>query len=524
MIDQTTNFLSQETTDSIAEFEDQLFVEDASAFPDPADGETRIVVFDGQTFRTPADDPDVEVMAVTARDTNASVLTVARGRESTSATVHPTGARVIAPATAGLFGQIDSTLEALDTAVASKADDPHALGGDVHSASTRAAVNALVSDATLESEQGAQARVDSHTATEVHDEPQPPAGKGEANGVAELDDTGVLRSGQVPALAISETFTITNESDLTALDATIGDVGVVTSDEQSYICTGDPSSLDNWSEIQTPAPPVQDVFGRTGSINPQSGDYSASQISNFTSSAADAAPVQSVNNKQGTVSLDAADVSAEPDGAVKTHRTSETHTTAQPPESHALDGSVHSATTRAGLNGLVSDATLESESGAQAKADTAESNAESYADMEIENHRTGETHTNAQPPEQHDNAAHSTNFVEEGSAVSYGSLADNTLTVQYETFGSEKIYLPTGAISQVSFTNNGFSTATPSVTFSNGFNTTTVTSSQSLGEGDSASTSLDSSDDEITAAVALLDVDDSTVEFEFEINVVSLSV
>lgn len=80
---------------------------------------------------------------------------------------------------------------------------------------------------------------------------------------------------------------------------------------------------------------------------------------------------------------------------------------AQPPESHPLGGGAHSADTFANLNSKVSDATVESESGAQTKADAAEASAESYADTEIENHRTGETHTTAQPPEAHDNTAHS---------------------------------------------------------------------------------------------------------------------
>ena len=151
------------------------------------------------------------------------------------------------------------------------------------------------------------AEVEDHRSNEVHDEPQPPDGKGEAGGVAELDDTGVLRSGQVPPLAISETFVVTNEADLTALDATVGDVGIVTSQSQAYICTGDPTDLANWSEIQSPAPPVQDVFGRTGSINAQSGDYSASQITDFTSTAADAAPVQSVNGEEGDVTVSSTD-------------------------------------------------------------------------------------------------------------------------------------------------------------------------------------------------------------------------
>jgi len=103
---------------------------------------------------------------------------------------------------------------------------------------------------------------------------------------AELDDTGVLRAGQVPDLAITNTFTVTAESDLTTLDVEEGDVGIVTDQSQAYILTtSDPTTLANWSVIQTPPAPVDDVFGRTGSIDPQSGDYSAAEIADFASTA-----------------------------------------------------------------------------------------------------------------------------------------------------------------------------------------------------------------------------------------------
>jgi hypothetical protein len=56
------------------------------------------------------------------------------------------------------------------------------------------------------------------------------------------------------------------------------------------------------------------------------------------------------------------------------------------------------------------DAVPETE--AQSKADTAESNAESYADTEIENHRSSETHAQAQPPQNHGNGSHNTNYLD----------------------------------------------------------------------------------------------------------------
>jgi hypothetical protein len=152
------------------------------------------------------------------------------------------------------------------------------------------------------------AEVEEHRSTEVHDQPQPPDGKGEPGGVAELDDNGSVRSGQVPSLAVTNTFTVTNESDLTNLNtAEIGDVGIVTSQSRSYILTGDYSTLSNWTEFESPPAPVDDVNGQTGSV-----------------------------------SLGAGDVGAEPSGAVEDHRTGETHTTAQPAQTHGNED--HNAT------------------------------------------------------------------------------------------------------------------------------------------------------------------------------------
>jgi len=89
---------------------------------------------------------------------------------------------------------------------------------------------------------------------------------------AELDDTGVLRAGQLPDLAVTNTTTVAAQSDLTSLDAEQGDVGIVTDDSQAYILTtDDPTVLGNWVVIKSPPAPVDDVFGRTGSVSPQSG-------------------------------------------------------------------------------------------------------------------------------------------------------------------------------------------------------------------------------------------------------------
>ena len=63
------------------------------------------------------------------------------------------------------------------------------------------------------------------------------------------------------------------------------------------------------------------------------------------------------------------------------------------------------------------DVDLESEEGAQAKADQAQSDAESFAESEVESHRQNETHDTAQPPQSHDNEVHDRAFVDEGEAA-----------------------------------------------------------------------------------------------------------
>lgn len=202
-------------------------------------------------------------------------------------------------------------------------------------------------------------RVGEHRSTETHDEPQPPAGKGEAGGVAELDDAGTLRSGQVPNLAVTDTFTVTNEADLTGLDAQVGDVGIVTSDSASFILTGEPDTIDNWTQFETPPAPVQDVEGKTGSVD-----------------------------------LTAADVDAEPSGSVEDHRTGETHTTAQPPETHGEDAH---------------DDTVPSQSDVDAKADDPHGNAAHSSTFAVDG--------DAQPPENHGNGAHTETYTTSSEAA-----------------------------------------------------------------------------------------------------------
>ena len=67
----------------------------------------------------------------------------------------------------------------------------------------------------------------------------PDAEKGTASGVAELDSNTVVRSSQIPDLAITETYTVADEAERLALDVEEGDLAIQQDEDQAYIFTGD---------------------------------------------------------------------------------------------------------------------------------------------------------------------------------------------------------------------------------------------------------------------------------------------
>jgi len=103
--------------------------------------------------------------------------------------------------------------------------------------------------------------------------------KGQPSGVATLDSGGKLDAGQLPALAITDTFVVSTQAAMLALSAQQGDVCVRTDLSDSFILTtNDPTTLSNWQELETPVDGVASFNGRTGSVTPASGDYTFAQI------------------------------------------------------------------------------------------------------------------------------------------------------------------------------------------------------------------------------------------------------
>ena len=112
VLDAVSNFVRGNTDAEVGTEDTTVSVDDASIFPDPAtDGEFNVVIWDVDNFPRPDQDGDVEIMRVTARDTDTNELTVTREQEMTSAASHPEGSAIHLSPTAKMFSDIEDTFD-----------------------------------------------------------------------------------------------------------------------------------------------------------------------------------------------------------------------------------------------------------------------------------------------------------------------------------------------------------------------------------------------------------------------------
>jgi len=109
MVDQTANFVRGEADSSIAAGDTTISVVNASEFPDPANGQYNVVLWDDSLGR-PDQDDDAEIVRVTGRDTTNDNLTVTRAQEGTSDVSHPSGSALQLSPTAKTIGDIDAEI------------------------------------------------------------------------------------------------------------------------------------------------------------------------------------------------------------------------------------------------------------------------------------------------------------------------------------------------------------------------------------------------------------------------------
>jgi len=107
-LDQYANFVRGSLTAAVDNSQTTFPVNNASIFPDPASGNYNLVVWDVGSHPRPDQDPDVEVVRVTGRDTGTDELTVTRGQEATTGVSHPSGSALHLSYTAKLAADIET--------------------------------------------------------------------------------------------------------------------------------------------------------------------------------------------------------------------------------------------------------------------------------------------------------------------------------------------------------------------------------------------------------------------------------
>ena len=101
----------------------------------------------------------------------------------------------------------------------------------------------------------------------TNNEQIPLAQKAVANGVATLGADSKIPNAQLPALAITETYTAVNETAQLALTVQEGDVCVRTDENKSYIAlNADNVDMGDWQELLTPTDSVTSVNAKTGVV------------------------------------------------------------------------------------------------------------------------------------------------------------------------------------------------------------------------------------------------------------------
>lgn len=96
-----------------------------------------------------------------------------------------------------------------------------------------------------------------------------------------IGSDGKLDSAIMPAIAITDTFVVGNESSMLALTVQVGDICVRTDLKKSFILKQLPANvIGNWQELLTPTDVVQSVNGMTGAVTINKSHVGLSAVDN----------------------------------------------------------------------------------------------------------------------------------------------------------------------------------------------------------------------------------------------------
>ena len=132
----------------------------------------------------------------------------------------------------------------------------------------------------------------------------PAAQKGAVNGVATLDAGGKIPGSQIPAVAITDVFTVASQAAMLALTAERGDIAVRSDINKSFALAAEPAStLGNWVELRTPTDAVLSVAGKTGAVTLTNTDVGAAPVNTTLTDAAAASTLPATTSTTLTALL-----------------------------------------------------------------------------------------------------------------------------------------------------------------------------------------------------------------------------
>lgn len=213
--------------------------------------------------------------------------------------------------------------------------------------------------------------------------PEDSVNKGAANGYASLGADGKVPTSQVPAIAITDTFSAASEAEQLGLTIQKGDVCVRTDLNKTYINqTGNNTAMSDWQEMLTPTDSVLSVNGKTGAVTLTTTDitegtnkyYTEARVDANTNVAANTAHRNSAHapsDAQKNSDITKAEIEAKLTGSISTH----THPTSAPVD--------HATSHITGGSDVIPDAEADGNSGLmsgsdKSKLDGVEANANNY--------------------------------------------------------------------------------------------------------------------------------------------------
>lgn len=104
---------------------------------------------------------------------------------------------------------------------------------------------------------------------------------GKPNGYATLDSHGKVLQTQIPDLSVIDTFVISSQAAMIALNAQKGDLAVRTDLSKTFVLKASPPSIvSNWQELLTPPDLVQSVAGKVGNVTVTKADVGLGSADN----------------------------------------------------------------------------------------------------------------------------------------------------------------------------------------------------------------------------------------------------